>query len=170
MSDDTSKNQQSWLDKHMQSLIGDGNVSHLGGSGKKLKLDDNPYEPETQRMANRVMKENNVLPSWMQMGRELEDEREGILGRLARLARTYRGQIADAERAGNHSLAIEIEAWWKTACVRLREQIQDHNRRILNYNISVPRGFDQWLPLQAEEEIRKALTRRDTGLDVSLSS
>jgi len=170
MSDDTSKNQQSWLDKHMQSLIGDGNVSHLGGPGKKLNLDENPYEPQTQRMANRLMKESNILPSWMQMKNELEEERDSILSRLARLARTYRGQLADADRAGNHSLAVEIEAWWKTACVRVREQISDHNRRILSYNISLPRGFDQWLPLQAEEEIRKALTRRDAGLDISLSS
>src|SRR3954465_13749578 len=100
MSDDTPKNQQSWLDQHMQSLIGDGNVSHLSGSGKRLALDENTYEPSTMRLANRMMKDNNVLPAWMQLGRELEEEHDNILSRLSRLVRTYQGQLADAKRAG----------------------------------------------------------------------
>jgi hypothetical protein len=170
MSDDTPKNQQSWLDQHMQSLIGDGNVSHLSGSGKRLALDENTYEPSTMRLANRMMKDNNVLPPWMQLGRELEEEHDNILSRLSRLVRTYQGQLADAKRAGNDALVLEIEAWWQTACQRVREQVQLYNRRILTFNITLPRNFEQRLQLQADEEIRKALTRRDGPLDVRLSS
>jgi hypothetical protein len=170
MSNDDPKNQHSWLDKHMQGLIGDGDVSHLSGSGKRLTLDENPYEPETQRLANRMMKDSNILPTWMQMGRELDDERDSLLSRLGRLARSYRGQLADAERAGNSALALEIEAWWKTASQRTREDIREHNRRILTYNISLPAGFDQRLQLNADDEIQKALTRRDTGIDVRINS
>ena len=154
----------------MQNLIGNGDVSHLEGSGKRLTLDENPYEPETQRLANRLMKDNNILPPWIQMARELDDERDSLLSRLARLARTYRGQLGDAERAGNNVLALEVEAWWKTACQRIRENIHDHNRRILTYNISLPVGFEQRLQLHAEDEIHKALTRRDVGIDVRLNS
>jgi hypothetical protein len=170
VSDDAPKNQQSWLDKHVQGLIGDGDVSHLSGSGKRLTLDENSYEPESHRLANRVMKDNNVLPPWMQLGQELDDERDSLLSRLARLARTYRGQLADAERAGNNTLALEIEAWWHTASQRVRENIQEYNRRILTYNISLPSGFDQRLQMHADEEIRKALSRRDIGIDVRLNS
>jgi hypothetical protein len=170
VSNEGPKNQQSWLDKHMQSLIGNGDVSHLGGSGKRLSLDENPYEPETQRMANRLMKDSNVLPTWMQMGHELDDERDSLLSRISGMARTYRGQLADAERAGNNILAVEIEAWWQTACQRIRDNVHEHNRRILTYNISLPSGFDQRLQLNAEEEIRKALSRRDPGIDVRVNS
>ena len=170
MSDDAPKNQQSWMDKHMQSLIGNGDVSHLSGSGKRLTLDENPYEPETQRMANRLMKESNVLPTWLQMARELEDERDSLIARVNRLAHTYRGQLADAERAKNNVLALEIEAWWQTACQRIRENIHEHNRRILTYNISLPTGLEQRLQLNAEEEIRKALSRRDLGINVRVNN
>lgn len=170
MSDDAHKNQQSWLDKHMQSLIGDGDVSHLSGSGKRLTLDENSHEPESHRLANRLMKDNNILPTWMQLGHELDDERDSLLSRFTRLARTYRGQLADAERAGNNVLVLEIEAWWQTACQRIRENIHEYNRRILTYNISLPSGLDQRLQLQADEEIRKALTHRDIGIDVRLNN
>jgi hypothetical protein len=170
VSDDAPKNQLNWLDKHMQSLIGDGNVSHLSGSGKRLVLDEDSHIPEAHRLANRVMKDNNVLPPWMQLGQELDDERDSLLSRLTRLARTYRGQLADAERANNNTLTLEIEAWWHTACQRVRENIREYNRRILTYNISLPSGLDQRLQLHADEEIRKALARRDMGIDVRLSS
>jgi hypothetical protein len=170
MSDDGPKNQQSWLDKHMQSLIGDGDVSHLSGSGKRLTLEENPYEPETQRMANRVMKESNVLPTWMQMAQELDDERDSLLSRVSRMARTYRGQLADAERANNSVLALEIEAWWQTVCQRIRENVHEYNRRILTYNISLPAGFEQRLQLNADDEIRAALSRRDSSINVRLNS
>lgn len=170
MSDDTPKNQQSWMDQHMQSLIGDGNVSHLKGSGKRLVLDEDIHTPETQRMATRLMKDNNVLPPWMQLGRELEDERDGLISRLSRLARTYKGQLADAERAGNTNLILEIEAWWQTACQRVREQAKEYNRRLLTFNITLPQGLEQRLQLQADDEIRKALTRRDGTLDIRLDS
>lgn len=154
----------------MESLIGDGDVSHLGGAGKRLSIDENPYEPETQRMANRLMKDNNVLPPWLQLSRELNDERDTLLSRISRLARSYRGQLADAERANNNALALEIEAWWKTACQRIHENVHQHNRRILTYNISLPSGMEQRLQLNAEEEIHKALTRRDIGINVRLNS
>lgn len=170
MSDDTAQNRQSWLDKNMQSLIGDGNVAHLGGPGKRLNLDDNPYEPESQRMANRVMKDHNVLPSWIQMARDLDTERDGILLRLARLVRTYRGQLGDAQRANNTAMSLEIEAWWQTAQQSVRDQIKEYNRRILSYNISLPQGFEQRLQLQADEEIQQALNRREAGIDVRLNN
>lgn len=154
----------------MQSLIGDGDVSHLSGSGKRLSLEDNSHVPETQRLANRVMKENNVLPPFMQLGQELDNERDSLLSRVGRLARTYRGQLADAERAGNSVLAVEIEAWWQTACQRVRENVHEYNRRILTYNITLPSGFDQRLQMNADEEIREALTRRDSGIDVRVNT
>jgi hypothetical protein len=170
MTDSTPKNQQSWMDQHMQSIIGDGNVSHLKGSGKRLALDEDTHTPETQRMATRVMKENNVLPGWMQMGQDLENERDGLLSRLNRMARTYKGQLADAERAGKSDLILEIEAWWQTACQRVREQVKEYNRRLLTFNITLPQGFEQRLQLQAEDEIRKALTRRDGSIDIRIDS
>ncbi len=170
MSDDAPKNQQSWLNAHVENLIGDGNVSHLRGAGKRLVLDENPYEPETQRMANRVMKARRRLPTWIQMKQELDETHDGLLSRLSRLVRTYRSQMADAQRANNPALSVEIEAWWKTACQLFRDSAHNYNRRILTYNISVPQGFDQRLLLNADEEINTALQRHDAGVSVRWDS
>ncbi|NJR12810.1 hypothetical protein HC776_02835 [bacterium] len=67
-------------------------------------------------------------------------------------------------------LLLEIDAWWHSACQRIRESIHEHNRRILTYNISLPSGFDQRLVLEAEREIQAALTRRDGYVDISIGS
>ncbi|WP_408008680.1 DUF1992 domain-containing protein [Pseudalkalibacillus sp. A8] len=60
-------------------LIGDiikraeqeGAFDNLKGKGKPLKLDgDHSYNPD--RLLNKVMKDNNILPPWIQMDKEIE--------------------------------------------------------------------------------------------------
>ncbi|WP_349408872.1 DUF1992 domain-containing protein [Pseudalkalibacillus sp. SCS-8] len=70
-----------------QDLIGDiikrsekeGAFEHLKGKGKPQKLDgDLSYNPD--RLLNKILKDNNVLPSWIQMDKEIEKRKAELAG------------------------------------------------------------------------------------------
>lgn len=154
---------QSWLDQQMAKLIGDGDMSSVSGAGQPLQLHNDSHIPEDQRLANKIMQDHNVLPSWMQMGKDLDDEQGAIRRRLRLAAKDYRGRLADARRT--HDLALEenTEKMWRITCQRLREDITLYNKRILTYNISLPPSIPQRIPMQAEKEIMNVLRPVKTG-------
>lgn len=148
---------QSWLDKQMQEAIGDGDMSNHAGAGKPLNLGNDDLTPADMRLAHKIMKDNGILPTWMQTGKELEDECESILTRIKQYARDYRGRVGDARRANSIIMENEADKRWQAACKRIREDVEAYNRKLLNYNITVPPQIGQRIPLNADAEIKKAL-------------
>lgn len=148
---------QTWLDKQVAEAIGDGNMANHAGAGKPLNLGDDELTPADLRMAHKLMKDNDVTPPWMQLGKELETERGSILSRLQQYVRDYRGRVGDARRANSSIMENEADKRWQAACKRIRDDIDAYNRKLLSYNITVPPQIGQRIPLNADAEIKKAL-------------
>lgn len=128
------------VEEIIQKAIQDGEFSSLRGKGKPLNLTENPYEPEDWRLANHILRNNEVAYPWMDAGRQIEEEREAARKRLAEIhARGVTGLD------------------WREEVERFMEVIRALNRLILDYNLRVPSLALQKLPLSVEAEMKSAL-------------
>ena len=65
-------------ERKIQEAIDEGKFDNLPGKGKPIIFDDDPMTPPHLRMANRILKNANVLPEWIQIQKELEREKQEI--------------------------------------------------------------------------------------------
>lgn len=119
------------IDEQIQDAIRQGHFADLPGAGKPLKLDNDAHVPETMRMANKLMRDNDLVPDWMAQGKELDAEREKL--------------SADLRRAALRGASVEA----------LRETAKKHNSRVLSYNLKVPKGVVHKRHFDVDQELLK---------------
>ncbi len=78
-----SNNDELYYQDHIGEIIKrsekEGMFDNLKGKGKPLELDgDLSYNPD--RLLNKVLKNNNVLPPWIQMDKDIEKMKEELAG------------------------------------------------------------------------------------------
>lgn len=125
----------SLIDEQIQDAMRKGHFANLPGTGKPLKLEDDAHVPEMMRMANKLMRDNDLVPEWMAQGKELDAEREKLLAEAQRL--TERGVTGGA------------------AFDALHEAAKKYNSRVLSYNLKVPQGVAHKRHFELEQELRK---------------
>lgn len=149
---------QTWLDRKVEEAIGDGNVSNLRGAGKPLDLgEDDAQVPEEMRLAYKVMRDHDVTPAWVGLGRELAAEREKILRFAENAARNYQQRLYDARVAGSFLLEREAGERWQAACERIQQRIQTYNNNLLTFNTALPPQVPQRVPLDYQRELEHAI-------------
>lgn len=150
---------ETWLDKALKPIIGDGNTAHLRGAGKPLNFEafDDPNTPAEWRMAFKLMRDNGVAPEWVQLAAELRDLREKIRRVLAHFARDYQQRQRLARARASSILERDAEARWRSAQERARALIDEYNKKVLTYNLVVPPAIGQSELLQVDAEIKRAL-------------
>lgn len=124
------------IDEQIQDAMRKGQFADLPGTGKPLKLDDDSHVPETMRMANKIMRDNDLMPEWMQQGKELDAAHEKLVAQVQRLVQ--RGLVS----------GVSVEA--------LREAAKKHNSRVLSYNLKVPQGVAHKRHFDVDQELQKA--------------
>jgi hypothetical protein len=55
-----------------------GDLDNLPGKGKPLQLDDDSEAAPEDRMVNRFMKSNNILPKWVELSKQIEAETDEL--------------------------------------------------------------------------------------------
>ncbi len=98
-------------ERKIREAMEDGAFDHLEGAGKPLDLSENPFEDPSDRMANRLLKNNGLVPDWIEEAKEIAAESR----RLRAL-----GELKTDE---------------------LRSRVAALNRRILAYNVKAPQLF-----------------------------
>ncbi|MEN1968657.1 DUF1992 domain-containing protein [Lentibacillus sp. N15] len=77
----------------------DGQFDNLPGKGKPLKLDNN-YFSGTYKQFNKTLKDNHVLPKWVELNKEVEalkkklavadhDEKRGLVKEINKKIKVY---------------------------------------------------------------------------------
>jgi hypothetical protein len=65
----------SWMeavaDRKIKEAQDEGLFDNLPGKGKPLNLDEDSRVPPEQRLANKLLKEANVLPDWIELDKEV---------------------------------------------------------------------------------------------------
>ncbi len=119
------------IDEIIQDAMRKGQFDDLPGAGKPLKLEDDSWVPPEQRMAYKLLRDNDLVPDWMAQGRALDVERDAL--------------IRDLRRArSQQQIAV------------LREQAARYNRQVLSYNLKVPNGVAHKRHFNFEAELGKA--------------
>src|SRR5690606_18749278 len=74
------------VDERIRKLIGDGNMSWHPKAGQPLVFENDDHVPEDQRLANKIMKDNDAIPPWMALGFTLRDKHSKITKRIKQYA------------------------------------------------------------------------------------
>jgi len=128
------------VNKQIEEAMKRGEFANLPGKGKPLKLDTNPFLTPQARMANRLLKENGFAPRWVELEKEIKQEKaqlERILinlkarrERLAAIIQQYPHRHAAVSRSFEHERARSIE--------RYSEKLKNLNRKIQRVNLLMP--------------------------------
>lgn len=145
------------VDRLVADAIGDGDVSHLSGAGKKLALPDDSSTPDELRAAFKIMGDHDVMPEWIAAGLRLEQSEIKLRSQIQSAARRFlrQGRRARAER--EQEMRESVELGWNRFKEAYIEGVGRHNREVLAYNLMLPSGIPHKPLLQGRALIEQAL-------------
>lgn len=151
---------ESYVDRQVREVIGDGNISHMSGAGKPLDLNDDPNTPEHLRMTYKIMRDHDVTPDWMAQSAFLDQEEDKLRKQINIRADRFIREMSKARHQGKFVAENKIEAEWKTYLAEFIERVGRYNKEVLSYNISVPKGIPHKHILDSEKLLRHALNQK----------
>jgi hypothetical protein len=63
-----------FAERKIREAMQEGAFDRLEGAGQPLDLSENPFEDPSDRMANRLLKNNGFAPAWIEEAKEIEAE------------------------------------------------------------------------------------------------
>lgn len=143
------------VNKQIEEAMERGEFANLPGKGKPLKLDTNPYLTPQARMANRLLKENSFAPRWIELEKEIKQEKaklEKVLinlkarrERLAAIIQQYPHRREAISRTFEHERARGIAQY--------TEKLENLNRKIQRVNLLMPTRNRQYALINRAEAL-----------------
>jgi DnaJ homolog subfamily C member 28 len=123
----------------IQEAMEEGKFDDLPGRGKPIVFDEDPLTPPHLRLANRILRNANVLPEWMQIQKDIEHEARQIGEMHSRLARENQRWAVRISRSQTTAGAARQYAQWhaqsRAAYLRL---VKSANTSILKFTLVAP--------------------------------
>lgn len=144
------KEWQDLVTEQLDEAAANGAFENLPGKGQPLRLNEHPNEPADMRMANKLLKDNNLTPTWIGDRKELLAEVETLRGEM-------QGQW-DLTCAGLEASGSDSEAFmrsWERSLQRWEGRIAELNRRIVSLNITLPIWRMELHRLRLDEELKR---------------
>ena len=142
-----------WRDlvtEQLDEAAANGAFENLPGKGKPLRLDRFPNEPDDMRMANKLLKDNNLTPTWI-------GDRKALLAEIeflrTEMKRRWELTCAGVEAAGSERDALARS--WRRSVADWEARIVELNRRIVGLNISLPIWRMELHRLRLDEELKR---------------
>jgi hypothetical protein len=149
------------VDERIRKAIGDGNMSWHPSAGQPLHLESDEHVPDDQRIAYKIMKDNDAVPAWIALAYTLKDKNAKIIRQVTQYATDYVKRRQDALLAGSFVRERHAQDRWLEACKRLADDVGRYNSELLDYNLQIPSSIPQMVPLNAKELIADALKRAE---------
>lgn len=128
-------------DKIIEEAMKAGAFDGLAGHGQPLSLEDNPNADPEWELAYHLLKENGFAPSFIEDRKAIE---QGLAAARQLLARAW------ARRAETgHALR------WAQACELFERTASALNKKIRDYNLTVPHDKLARALIQSETEIAR---------------
>ncbi len=128
------------VNKQIEEAMERGEFANLPGKGKPLKFDTNPFLTPQARMTNRLLKKNGFAPRWVELEKEIKQEKtqlERILtnlkGRRKRLE-TIVQKHPHRHKAVSRSFAHERAR----SIAQYTEKLENLNQKIQRVNLLMP--------------------------------
>lgn len=134
----TQRTYQSIVDRRIAEAQSAGLFDDLPGVGKPLKLDDDSLVPEEDRPAYRLLKNAGFAPPWIELQKNIREERAALTAWVARINRRWE-HIGKWERRQLHQ--------------EYRQRLVELNRLITHYNLIVPEVVGQMATLAIQDEL-----------------
>ncbi len=119
------------IDEIIKRAMESGDFDHLPGTGKPIEWKDNPYTPLEWRLVENLLKNNDLSYPWIEKRKEIE-----------KLVNDLKSKIK------------EILPLSASAQTDILNQIETLNKKIFDYNLSVPAVRLQRRTLTLEEIIQ----------------
>ncbi len=155
-SDDRYQRWQSEIDREITEMLEKAQAQGLPGMGRPLNLDDNV--PDDQRMAFKILKDNEIVPEWIMRGKDLERSNARIKARLLKAAKAYRFQQSLAQKAVEQHHA---ERRWQATLNAIAADVERYNDQVLSYNLIVPAGVSHRKMMRLELLVNRLLAQLD---------
>jgi hypothetical protein len=139
----------SGIEQSIRKMMEEGGFDQLPGAGKPFHWEDDALTPPEQRLANKLMKENDLAPEWIVQGKVLSRKVDRWRDHLHQAYASY--QAAPPDQAAREQ-AVVI---WYAAQEALREEAEKLNKHILSYNLKLPSGINHLPLLNLLVEIRR---------------
>ena len=136
----------------------EGKFNNLRGKGQPLRLDDNPFEDPAAMLANRMLKDNDFRPEWLEADLSVRQDLAAARRALARSRDWRAGQLAalgDRQDARALQQRALVAHEWGLAQARFREKLAELNKTIFVLNLKVPNTRFQRLKLNVDEELQR---------------
>ncbi len=147
---------KSHVDRLLQEAEDEGQFNNLRGQGQPLKFEDESHIPADMRMANRLLKEHDLVPDWILLRQEIEGRQAKLVARIERGWKGYQAGLVAANLSSTPFVEQQnAEAAWRDRKTRYQQAVDKLNRDIMRYNLKVPPGF----PQQALFKLEKALAQ-----------
>jgi hypothetical protein len=152
------------VDGLIADLIGDGDVSHLPGAGKKLQLNDDAHTPSEWRAAFKIMDDHDVTPEWIEAGKTLDQMESTLRRQINARALSHARELHKAKVDDAPALAAIVELKWDRFKEDYLKRVERYNREALVYNLSLPAGIPHKEILRVDALIAHALQDAETKL------
>ncbi|MBZ0301629.1 MAG: DUF1992 domain-containing protein [Anaerolineae bacterium] len=147
---------KSIVDQMIDEARAAGQFDHLPNQGGPLKFDDNPYTPSDMKLAHKILKENDLAPDWVMLGKDVDVLRERLLENMRKGLRAYEGALADADRSTTpFERRQRAELTWQRARAAYQTAAAKLNSEIVRYNLKVPPGIMQKGLFNVERELER---------------
>ncbi|HLJ54819.1 MAG TPA: DUF1992 domain-containing protein [Chthonomonadaceae bacterium] len=117
----------------------EGKFDNLPGKGKPIVFDEDPLTPPHLRMMNRILRNANVLPEWMQVYRDIEAEQKQLVELHRKVLREHRRWGARLANSGDDAAAArQYAAWHERSRDTYYRALKGLNSAILKFTIIAP--------------------------------
>ncbi len=143
------------VNKQIEEAMERGEFSNLPGEGKPLKLDTNPFLTPEARMANRLLKENGFAPRWVELEKEIKQEKVQLDRLLTNLKARRERLAALIQRHPERHRAISrtFEQERTRSIERYGEKLDNLNRKIQRVNLLMPTRNRQYALINLAETL-----------------
>lgn len=145
------------VDKAIREAQERGEFDNLAGQGRPLRWDDEHVPPEW-RMASRILKNAGYAPAWIEDDKWIRSERKAVRQLLDSFIQWHREEVAALAGLPAEEVAERLEvlaAARERRIAAYRERAGKLNRRIDDFNLTVPVSGLQWHRVRCEDEIKR---------------
>lgn len=144
--------------KHITDAMERGEFDNLPGAGKPLRLEADRLVPAENRLAYKIMRDNDVVPDWIGQAQLIEREfqlAQQKIQRAARHFRTAQSTLQNRKDITSIRKRLDAEDEWKAAQEQFKEALHLLNKKVANFNLIVPAVHLTRNLYDIEQEIRQ---------------
>ncbi len=153
------------VEQRIQEAMRRGEFNNLSLKGKPLWVEHNPLVDPAVELAHNLLAGQGFAPGWIEERKYILADIQALRERMYRAWHWYmrRLEVLHARDQDDPEVIEELrwtEARWQQYIVEFETAVVEINRRIDNYNLTVPLIRFQMFRLRVEDELRR-LTESD---------